>query len=196
MRWSARVYVDDCDLGRGVYAARDLSPGEAIFNFSGPILPLEEVLAKGDQAPNPVQIEQRQYIDVGFPGVFINHSCDPNAGVVDDVTVVALRLITRNEEIRFDYSTTMSERLWTMQCHCRSSHCRGLVTDFHELPTALKTKYLALGIVQRFIVREGRQMTAVVESSRATGLHQALRFSRLRLAAIKRGLARTSAVRW
>ena len=58
------------------------------------------------------------------------------------------------EEIRFDYSTTMLERAWELNCACGSPRCRGLIQDFDLLPIALQTFYLRLGIVQNFIVNE------------------------------------------
>ena len=68
--------------------------------------------------------------------------------------MIALRDIEAGEEIRFDYSTCMSERLWTMRCRCGEANCRGIVRDFHDLPAEIRRRYLAAGIVQRFILRE------------------------------------------
>ncbi|MDB9333950.1 hypothetical protein, partial [Nodularia spumigena] len=76
------------------------------------------------------------------------------AGIVNSNILIALNDIAQDEEIFYDYSTTMSEKLWTMKCSCGSSICRGVVKDFHYLPTDIKAKYLNLGIVQKFIVRE------------------------------------------
>jgi hypothetical protein len=103
---------------------------------------------------NTVQIGPRHYIDVEPPGLYTNHSCQPNTGVKNDTVLVALRDISADEELRFDYSTTMSEREWTMQCRCGSAQCRGVIEDFHLIPERVKQRYLALGIVQRFIVDE------------------------------------------
>lgn len=149
---NSKVYVADCPVGKGVFAALPISKGEEIFKFTGKVISLEEVLAKGEHQSNPIQIDTQSYLDVVSPGVFINHSCDPNAGVVDDIILIALRDIQQDEEIRFDYSTSMSENLWTMECKCRNSNCRGIINDFHYLPPDLQANYLELGIVQEFIV--------------------------------------------
>ena len=74
-----------------------------------------------------------------------------NAGIVNDTTLIAIRLIARGEEIRFDYSTTMSQDTWTLECRCRAASCRGIVQNFEELPQWLQRRYLTLGIVQNFI---------------------------------------------
>ena len=90
---------------------------------------------------------------VGEPDRYLNHSCDPNAGIVDNRRLVAIRAIAAGEEIRFDYSTTMAEDFWTLECRCGSPLCRGTVTDFRLLPSEVKQRYLELGVVQGFIAR-------------------------------------------
>ncbi len=69
--------------------------------------------------------------------------------------LIALRPIEAGEEIRFDYSTTMSDDHWTMECRCGEPICRRVVLDFHHLPPIAQNRYLQLGVVQRFIVRRG-----------------------------------------
>ncbi len=39
---------------------------------------------------------------------YVNHSCDPNAGILGHIALVALRPIATGEEICFDYGTTDS----------------------------------------------------------------------------------------
>lgn len=41
-----------------------------------------------------------------------------------------------------------------MRCRCGAPSCRGLIGDFHDLPRDLQQGYLALGVVQAFIVQE------------------------------------------
>jgi len=155
------VYVADCDLGRGLFAGRDFAVGDEILRFSGPVISLCEAIAKGAEQANPLQVGPFEYIDLEPPGVFINHSCDPNAGIIADRVLVALRSISAGEEVRYNYSTTMWEGIWTMPCQCKSASCRGAVTDFPQLAADLRTRYLSLGVVQRFIViRLGRQADA------------------------------------
>ena len=132
--------------------ARPFASGQPILRFTGPRIGLAQAVAKGDTSGNPLQVGLAEYIDLEPPGVFINHSCDPNAGVADDAVVVALRPIAAGEEVRFDYSTSMWEGLWTMPCRCGAAGCRGVVTDFPLLAVELRTRYLSLGVVQRFIV--------------------------------------------
>lgn len=158
---SCKIFIDKCSFGRGVFAAQNITKGEVIFTFTGKIITLDEVLAKEEESGgNPLQIDTTTYIDLEEPSVFINHHCNPNAGIVNTHTLVALIDIGKNEEIFFDYSTSMSENedSWTMECGCSAVNCRKTIKDFHYLPTNIKEKYLHLGIVQEFIVREHNSM--------------------------------------
>jgi hypothetical protein len=122
--------------------------------LTGPLLTLNEVRAKGPSlAANALQIGIDRYLDLDEPGRFINHSCSPNAAVVHDTALIAIRPIAAEEEIRFDYSTTISDG-WTMACRCGAAECRGLVVAFQLLPESLRRRYAILGQVQRFMVEE------------------------------------------
>jgi uncharacterized protein len=153
---SSAVTIEKCELGLGLFAATDIRANSAIFRFEGQILRTPQVEALGDAACYPIQIGPTEYLDPQPPGRFINHSCAPNTGIRNDNELIALVDIHCGEELRFDYSTTMSERSWTMACHCGAPACRKLIRDFRELPTTLQQHYLSLGIVQSFIVMDMR----------------------------------------
>jgi SET domain-containing protein len=145
------TYVSTCALGRGLFAAEPIAAGSEILRFSGPILTLEEVRARGAAAANALQVGIDRYLYLDEPGRFVNHSCAPNAAVRDDTLLVAMRDIAAGEEISFDYSTTVSDG-WTMPCRCGAPTCRGLVVAFQLLPERLRRRYALLGQVQRFIL--------------------------------------------
>jgi len=151
------VYVAPSRLsGHGVFAGRHYEAGEGLFELQGEALTKAQILVGGEEhAANAYQIDDDLYIYPLHPeGRFMNHSCDPNAGLREDRRMVALREIFPGEEVLFDYSTTMSEQHWTMPCRCGASTCRGLIGDFHELPWGVQQRYLRLAVVQRFIVRQ------------------------------------------
>ena len=65
----------------------------------------------------------------------INHSCDPNAGFVTGEPVLyALRDIAAAEQIVWDYSTSIAELGWKLECLCGSGICRTTVRSWWELP--------------------------------------------------------------
>jgi hypothetical protein len=167
---SSTVEVGAGPLGRGVFATQSFRPGQPILLFSGPVLKHDEVLALGGDRAYALQIGPDQYLDTMPPGRYANHSCDPNAGIVNDRMLIALRSVEAGEEIRFDYSTTMSRDHWTMECRCGRPICRRVILDFHHLAPITQNRYLQLGIVQRFIVSEVRRRSParrVVRRTRA-----------------------------
>jgi hypothetical protein len=149
-----RIYLALGDLGRGVFAKRDICRGETILVFTGSLIGFSEAVAKGDRECWPLQIGHDRYIDLEEPGCYANHSCDPNAGVVEDRILVAICNINEGSEIRYDYSTTVDENYWNMECHCRSPKCRHLISDFKFLDPTIRKRYLELGIVQSFIASQ------------------------------------------
>jgi uncharacterized protein len=151
------VVVGRSALGRAVLAARYFQPGQPILTFGGPILTMPEMLALGADRAYALQVGAGQFLHLTRPARYLNHSCDPSAGIVDDRVLIALRAIAPGEEIRFDYSTAMREDHWTMDCRCGEYLCRRVVLDFQHLPPITQNRYLQLGIVQRFIVDDVRR---------------------------------------
>lgn len=86
------------------------------------------------------------------PALYVNHSCDPNAGVRDCTELVALKPVEAGSEVTFDYSTSMAEDGWEMDCACGSAICRGRVRDFKHLPPVRRDFYIARGVVGPFCV--------------------------------------------
>jgi len=148
------IVVAPCEIGQGLFAFRNFSLGETIFWFSGKVIDYDEINARDPSlAGHPLQVDWNRYIDVDPPGYFVNHSCDPNTGLRDNLRLVALKPIKVGDEIRFDYSTETGGQRWTMNCRCGSNKCRGVIGDFDLLAPTLQRELLRLEIVQPYIVR-------------------------------------------
>jgi hypothetical protein len=146
--------VRECGLGRGLFADQSYKAGDEILRFEGRTVPAQLVAAMGDEECYMIQIGRDLYLEPQAPGRYTNHSCAPNAAIKDDYRLVALSDIRADEQICFDYSTTMSEDNWTMECRCGAPNCRGIIRDFGELPVDLQRRYLEMRVVQSFIVKE------------------------------------------
>jgi hypothetical protein len=115
-------------------------PGENILAIVGPIIDFAETKRRGPQECMAIQIGPDRYIDTQPPGVFVNHSCEPNAGIRQNQNLVALRKIRRGQEIRYDYSTTMEEDSFAMQCLCGAPSVSRMGPGFlHPAPAAPET---------------------------------------------------------
>ena len=62
------------------------------------------------------------------PDYWLNHSCDPNAWLNDEIRLVARREIERGEEVMADYALWETDSLWEIApCRCGQKLCRGKV---------------------------------------------------------------------
>ncbi len=176
----SKVYIGEASVGRGVLARVPIEPRETILFVTGPVVSFSESMRLPDEGVNTIQIGQDAYVDPLFPSRFLNHSCEPNAGLIDETCLIALRQIKPGEEIRYDYSTALLERFWTLDCCCGSPNCRSVVGDFDYLPRKTQQDYLRIGVVQRFIVEaitadESKEQRAPLPSSLVLNLAPASR---------------------
>ncbi|HYG33258.1 MAG TPA: SET domain-containing protein-lysine N-methyltransferase [Clostridia bacterium] len=160
------IFIEECDVGLGVFARRSIRKGETILTFGGPVIDFAETKRRGPWECMPLQFGPNQYFDTQPPGIFVNHSCHPNAGIRNDRDLVALRDIQPGEEIRFDYSTTMEEQSFTMRCLCGAPNCRHTIADFSMLSEPVQEEYIAQGIVMSFIVKKLRDNSTTVPLAR------------------------------
>ncbi len=73
----------------------------------------------------------------------INHSCDPNAWMLDAYTVVARRYIAEGEEVMIDIAMFEADEgsVCPWECNCGSSICRGVVTGKDWRDPVLQERY-------------------------------------------------------
>jgi hypothetical protein len=116
--------------GRAVFAERGFRRGEVLAVFGGEVSTLAGLL----EAPPGRRRLALQVDDDAFlvsteegPADWINHSCEPNAGMRGQVTLVAMRDIRPGEEVCFDYAMTDATAYDEFACRCGSASCRGAV---------------------------------------------------------------------
>jgi len=145
-----RVVVKQNITHKGVFAKKKIKQGEIILDFKqggGRFF--------SDKERNKLPEKYHHYdIQVGdnlFFGAtnesevdiadYINHSCNPDAGIKGALKLVAIRDIKPNEEITFDYAMSESHTELNMRCRCSQPHCRKIITgDDWKIPT-LQRKY-------------------------------------------------------
>lgn len=72
---------------------------------------------------------------------YYNHSCNPNAGFSDSITLVAMRTIQSGEEVTFDYCMSMSSPIFRLDCECGESLCRKVILGSDWKSPLLQAKY-------------------------------------------------------
>ena len=120
--------------GQGVRVLSDIEAGEPVAVKGGHIvdrptverLSLEIRNSAFQIAPDLylAALHMTEYDDVMMR---INHSCEPNVGVVGNVVIVAKRQIEVGEELTLDYATFIVDPDFEMDCQCGSARCRGTV---------------------------------------------------------------------
>ncbi|MDP3543101.1 MAG: SET domain-containing protein-lysine N-methyltransferase [Elusimicrobiota bacterium] len=144
------VRLSSAAHGQGVFAERPYAAGEVILVFTGKELSTAEA-DRRDVRRHCLDVGSGLQLYVEAPARFLNHSCDPNAGLRDAVTLAAIRAIPAGEEIRFDYSTCVPDASWALDCRCESPLCRGRVVAFPRLDAKTRRRLLDLKIVPAWL---------------------------------------------
>ena len=107
--------------GRGVYTLNSIKKSEKIVDFGGKFFTF-------DALPTPYDAVTDHYVQIGtdlYLGPsgkiddYFNHSCNPNAGLKvkgQRAWLTAIKNISGGTEITWDYSTTMAEDEFIMDC--------------------------------------------------------------------------------
>src|SRR5437660_1689084 len=118
--------------GMGMFASQPIHEGEIVVKIGGSIMTEEEFRAYISTVAryNAVQIgEGLHLVDVPTSLGGMNHCCDANLWMHDEVTVVARRAITAGEELTQDYALYTISPTWSMQpCRCGMPVCRQVIT--------------------------------------------------------------------
>ena len=145
-------------LGQAVFATRGFAPGDPIVEFTGRRFRADRIpsLMRG-QSDRFVQVTPEHYMGPsGRIDDLINHSCSPNAGLRfadSGVVLVAIRAILPDEEISWDYSTTLKESNWHMICQCRSPQCRRVIGNFATLSEERQEWFRSHNLVAPYLRR-------------------------------------------
>lgn len=81
-----------------------------------------EIQTNDDLFIAPVTEEERD-----SSRLYSNHSCDPNLGMRDEITLVAIRDIRAGEELTHDWAMTDDDE-YSMECNCGAARCWQILT--------------------------------------------------------------------
>lgn len=114
--------------GHGLFACQPLDKDETLAVWGGIVVPDENLGAFSDYArTHGLQVDDALYLlplTEDDPADYFNHSCNPNAGLLGQITLVAMRPIAVGEEICFDYAMSDSNPYDEFECECGSPQCR------------------------------------------------------------------------
>jgi SET domain-containing protein len=159
--------------GFGVRAVSFIPAGELIVFWGGDIVTTEQL----DTLPLDRQIHGIQVHDNLFqvpsgdaqPGDYVNHSCEPNAGLDSPISLVAMHDILPGEEICFDYAMSDSTFYDHFECTCGTPNCRGQFTGHDWRRLDLQQRYR--GYFSPYLQRRIDQLTVETAVSQPTVAH-------------------------
>lgn len=133
--------------GRGLVARESIGKGEVVAIKGGHVVDQrtfeENAGVIGD---SDIQIADGFYLvplsaeEHDAVMMFLNHSCEPNAGVMGNIVFVAMRDIAPGEEITIDYAM-IDDGDFTLECRCGASSCRGTISGRDWTRPELQEKY-------------------------------------------------------
>lgn len=134
-------------VGRGLFADVPIAEGEIVCVKGGHLLTKAE-FANYQSVANEAELQiaddlflspvtEAEFEDLMM---FLNHSCDPNVGILGQIIFVAMRPIAANEELTLDYAT-IERPAEPMACRCDAPSCRRFITSQDWRKPALQQKY-------------------------------------------------------
>jgi len=136
--------VTENDYGKCLIATSDIEEGIAVAKFDGTWLKYK----KDDMKPIPDEvpaddinhfliIDEKNLVIPNTSARYINHSCDPNCKINDDMEVVTMRPVKQGEELTISYNVidkkwidaTWDSR-WDFICACNSPICQGVINKY------------------------------------------------------------------
>ncbi|MES2224347.1 MAG: SET domain-containing protein-lysine N-methyltransferase [Patescibacteria group bacterium] len=122
--------------GIGLIAVKDIKEGEVLVVELGPVVNRKfiEIVESLTGYECNLCIGWDNYIlhqplHEDHQGGYINHSCNPNVGLLANGVWCAIRDIKKRDEIVCDYGTFETYPGWAMKCKCGSKDCRKLITS-------------------------------------------------------------------
>ena len=137
--------------GLGLFALEAIKGGEIIGIKSGHIID-KNILKQTGGLKNNIGQAMLQISDEFFVGplivgeikdsmMYVNHSCDPNIGILGNVISVAMRDIEGGEELTNDYAMWLSDNNYRLECKCGGTECRRVITGNDWKVTELQERY-------------------------------------------------------
>jgi hypothetical protein len=131
--------------GSAVHCVEPIAAGEVIAVWGGRIVDAAGLAELPDAIrEHSLQVEDALYLASIIPddaADYMNHSCDPNAGLSGQITLMAMRDIAAGEEITFDYAMTDSSPYDEFACACGKPACRGRVSGNDWKLPELQARY-------------------------------------------------------
>jgi len=131
--------------GWGAFVTEPIEAGETVAGFGGWVMSSAMLSdLSHDRQSRSIQIDTDLFL-VSAPtpeaGDMLNHSCEPNCGLLGSQLLVAMRDIEVGEELSFDYAMCDASDYDEFTCLCSAPTCREVVTGADWRDETLQQRY-------------------------------------------------------
>jgi hypothetical protein len=138
-----RPHPDKGDFG--IYTTAPVPAGTLLLLFTGDIVDAPGLAGVPDSHRRfSIQVEEGLYmVTLGEPEIsdYLNHSCQPTAGMRGQIGVAALRDLAMGEEICIDYAMCDGSPYDEFTCGCGTPSCRGQISGNDWTRPELQARY-------------------------------------------------------
>lgn len=135
--------IDD----KGLFANKPIIKGEIVVIRAGHIITKEELFKHKDVIrDSDLQISDNSYIaplsQKEFNNImtFVNHSRNPNLGLLGNIIFISMQNIEAGQELLLDYAMFDNNNDQFI-CNCKSKNCRKIITGRDWKKKDLQNKY-------------------------------------------------------
>lgn len=134
--------------GQGVFTKEKIAKGEVVIIWGGEVVTVDEFRNGNGLKHTNVGIGENIFLvtpndEERTIDDYMNHSCNPNLWLDDEVTLSAMRDIEPNEELFMDYAIELVDESYVMkkECSCKAANCRKTITGMDWQLPELQTLY-------------------------------------------------------
>ena len=134
--------------GKGLFAVKNIKKHDIVAIKGGHIIDKKTYKAKKNiigEAECQIAddfflapLTKAEYNDVM---IYLNHSCDPNVGIMGNIIFIALKDIKKNTELTLDYAFYKNESSYKFACLCNVKECRKTITGNDWKNKRIQKKY-------------------------------------------------------
>jgi hypothetical protein len=112
-----------------VFALQPFAAGQLLAVFGGKVVSAEGLHRLRGRRRLALQVDDELYLvsQVEGPCDWVNHSCDPSAGMSGQVCLVARRALRPGDEVCYDYCMTDGSDYDEFECACGAATCRRVI---------------------------------------------------------------------
>lgn len=127
-----------CTYGNCLVSTKYLPSGTIVQKFKGKISSLDKI--PESEIRYSILISKGNWMIIETNSKYINHSCNPNCIIDENLQVRTIREVNKGEELTICYNIVYENEdpgfwdpRWTFKCQCKSENCQGMIDKYISL---------------------------------------------------------------